>query len=167
MHTVNIIAYQYSNNFDNHASNFIGTHPSSLSQFNIPPKLTEPNIPQKLTDPSFRHVPVNLSQSLVIGVYPNTSCGLVFSSYAFFNRFTCQKSQSLVILTKLRLLLRCKSYKESFFFFKSNFQEHRLFTMLCPKVTGKIIMQQLMKFISIKFKLHQLLHNFLPCGFGT
>ena len=118
MHTVNIIAYQYSNNFDNLASNFIGTLPSSLSQFNIPQKLTEPNIPQKLTDPSFRHVPVNLSQSLVIGVYPNTSYGLVFSSYAFFNRFTCQKSQSLVILTKLRLLLRWKCYKESFFFQK-------------------------------------------------
>ena len=87
MHTVNIIAYQYSNNFDNLASNFIGTLPSSLQQF---------------------------------GAYPNTSCGLVFSSYAFFNRFTCQKSQSLVILTKLRLLLRCKCYKESFFLSKKN-----------------------------------------------
>ena len=120
MHTVNIIASQYSNNFDNLASNFIGTLPSSLQQFNTPPKLTEPNIPQKLTDPSFRHVPVNLSQSQVIGAYPDTSCGLVFSSYAFFNRFTCQKSQSLVILTKLRLLLRCKCYKESFFLSKKN-----------------------------------------------
>lgn len=56
MHTVNIIASQYSNNFDNLASNFIGTLPSRFPQFNIPQKLTEPNIPQKLTEP--RHVPV-------------------------------------------------------------------------------------------------------------